>query len=99
MPTIQEHTLADFGRALIELGQSVVIDGEPVQCFVKDLDPLPGMYHGVTIIRKAYWLAHDTVTPLPPPGSALVVDGSNWLVERSTPSAISDHLIIQRNIS
>lgn len=99
MTTIAEHNTADFTRSLIENGQSVVIDGELVQCFAKDLDPLPGMYPGVTVIRRGYWFAHTTLMPLPPSGSTLVIDGTEWMVERSTPSAVSDHLTVQRNIA
>lgn len=99
MATVQEHMLADFSRALQESGRDVVIDGVPVKAFTKDLEPAIGTFMGQSVVRIAYWLQSDILSPLPPIGAEIEIDGTLWIVELAIRKGLGDYLIVQRNIA
>lgn len=108
MATMQEHMTADFIRALNESGKSVVIDDEELQGFTRNLDTSagrsgrdssPGSFFGVSVIRQGYWFLPGSLTPLPPSGAELVIDGITWTVEQAVSGKVSDQLIVKRNIA
>lgn len=99
MTSMQEYMIADFARALAESGTSVVIDGETLPCFSRNLSPDAGMYPGVIVVRFAYWLAIGALSPLPPMGSEIIIDDIAWTVELSLSSGASDHMVVWRNLS
>jgi hypothetical protein len=108
MATLQEHQAADFIRTLNEFGRSVVIDGEELRGFTRNLDTSagrsgrdssPGSFFGVSVIRQAYWFLPGALGPLPPSGAELVIDGIPWTVEQAISGPVNDHLIVKRNIA
>ena len=99
MATAREHMEADFSRALLESGREVSLNGVPAKAFVKDLEPVAGAFPGQSVVRMAYWLESGKLSPLPPMGSEIQIDGAFWIVELAIAKGVGDYMVVQRNIA
>lgn len=96
MATAPQYMQDEFAKELELNGHDVTIDGVDLKCFFLPLDPSFGERPGMSVARISYWLLPGALSPLPPMGAELDVNGTKWLVELVVEGAVTDQLRLFR---